>query len=425
MYELSVTRRNLSDDEIKAHWATVAEVNARAAVSAAAGREFAEDLRKISAARTLDRDVIDRPARRVVAAEEAEAASSQMPDPIDFADLVDLNESKPDVVIDGLAYRQEIVNVVGGPKSHKSWTMVDLGLSVAAGVPFFGRFQTSQGRVLYLDSELFRVMFKDRVSKILDARGLTVDDVRGNFHSVSLRGNNVGVDALRPYFERHAGNGYSLILIDPLYQFIEDQPGESAENMSGGMKHVYKLLGEFAEITGAGIVISHHATKGNQADKDIADVGSGSNVQARACDSHLVIRPHQEERHYSFHGLLRHWAPIDPFVMRWEYPIWEQTEGFDPEAMRRPKKNGGGSASGSGMVPSAETAKLLEFVTEKPRTKEAFAQDAKHAMKIGDKKFRELLARAVDQGLIVADVLKDEAGKVLHKGTKFYSRLIG
>ena len=46
---------------------------------------------------------------------------------------------------------------------------------------------------------------------------------------------------------------------------------------------------------GAAWVNVHHASKGDQSGNSITDVGSGAGSQSLAADTHLIIRPHQDE----------------------------------------------------------------------------------------------------------------------------------
>ena len=50
----------------------------------------------------------------------------------------------------------------GGSKSFKTWQLIDLGLSVAHGVPWMG-LNTERCKVLYLDLEFIPAFFKKRV----------------------------------------------------------------------------------------------------------------------------------------------------------------------------------------------------------------------------------------------------------------------
>lgn len=61
--------------------------------------------------------------------------------------------------------------ISGAPKSYKSWTALDLALSVATGLPFLGEFRVkSPGPVLYLQEEDSVQLVKDRYRIILEGK---------------------------------------------------------------------------------------------------------------------------------------------------------------------------------------------------------------------------------------------------------------
>ena len=55
--------------------------------------------------------------------------------------------------------------------SIKSWQMMDLLLSIAAGIPWVDMFDTAQGPVLYIDAENGPVIMDDRLTKLIAGRG--------------------------------------------------------------------------------------------------------------------------------------------------------------------------------------------------------------------------------------------------------------
>src|SRR5690606_35069813 len=66
-------------------------------------------------------------------------------------DLDDLPEAE--TLVDGFLVKESVVRLYGPPKSYKSFVMLDLAGCVAAGIPWCGKYQTSQSRVLYVVAE--------------------------------------------------------------------------------------------------------------------------------------------------------------------------------------------------------------------------------------------------------------------------------
>ncbi len=132
---------------------------------------------------------------------------------------------------------------------------------------------------------------------------------------------------------------YRLIILDALYRVL---PQNTDENSNANMATVYNVVDAMAETTGAAAALVHHASKGNQSEKAVTDVGSGAGSISRAADTHLILRKHQEENAYVLDLALRSWPPMKPLCLRWQYPRWELAEDLDPADLfrqgRREKK---------------------------------------------------------------------------------------
>ena len=111
----------------------------------------------------------------------------------------------------------------GGSKSYKTWSLLDLGISVATGKPWWA-FETTQARVLYINLELPDWSIKERIEAITAAR-LEMTSLE-NFDVWNLRGHSVSFERMRPAIVQRIGEGYGLIIIDPIYKVY----GERDEN---------------------------------------------------------------------------------------------------------------------------------------------------------------------------------------------------
>ncbi len=98
--------------------------------------------------------------------------------------------------------------------------------------------------------------------------------------------------------------------------------------------------GHASEVAGSSLLLVHHASKGTQSGKAVTDVGAGAGAQSRATDTHLVLRPHQEDDCVVAEAVVRSWPPVAPRCLRWQFPLWEPDDTLDPEALRqeRPRK---------------------------------------------------------------------------------------
>ena len=111
-------------------------------------------------------------------------------------------------------------------------------------------------------------------------------------------------------------------------------PADSDENDNGTMARVYNRLDAYARHLGCSFVLVHHATKGSQAGKAVTDVGAGAGAQSRATDTHLVLRPHEEDGCVVLDAAVRSWPPVEPRCLRWTFPVWNPDDSLDPEALR-------------------------------------------------------------------------------------------
>ena len=59
---------------------------------------------------------------------------------------------------------------------------------------------------------------------------------------------------------------------------------------------------------------------------------------SRAADTHLVLREHELEKHLVIDAACRSWAPIQPAVVRFEYPRFYPEPMADPKTLKKARK---------------------------------------------------------------------------------------
>jgi hypothetical protein len=266
---------------------------------------------------------------------ELAAALDPEPAPQTFREMAPRFPHLRRPVIHGLLREGESANVISASKGYKSHVVADMGLSVATGRVWLGRFQVEPGNVLLIDNELHGETLVDRVPKIAKARGILFDEYADRLHVESLRGRLRDILAMEGYFGRLEPRRFKLIVLDSLYRMMPTAPGGAGENDNSLMTSVYNAIDRYADRLGAAFVIIHHSTKGNQAGKAITDMGAGAGAQSRACDSHVVIRPHEEEDCAVLEAAVRSWPPVDPIGLRWTYPVWTPDDTLDPTRLLR------------------------------------------------------------------------------------------
>jgi RecA-family ATPase len=261
---------------------------------------------------------------------EAAHSSSDLPPILPGQSFMDQPEPEPPLLVEGVLH-QGAKMVLGGPsKARKSWSLIDLMLSVSTGVPWWG-FPTRRGRALYLNFELPAFALQYRIHRIAAAKD--IDDFSG-FDIWNLRGHATDFSALIPkILGRIRDTSYSLILIDPIYKGL----GARNENDAGDIASLLNEVEQLAAKSGAAAVFGAHFSKGNQAGKESIDRIGGSGVFARDPDVILTMTPHEEEDAHVIDLTLRALPPVKAFVVRWCESIFIPDQHADPGHLKAPQ----------------------------------------------------------------------------------------
>lgn len=234
-------------------------------------------------------------------------------------------------VVDQWLREGETGNLISGSKIGKSWLVYYIILCFVTVRAIFDRFSVSGGRVLLIDNELHPPTIVSRIKTVADALGITLDEYADQIDVMSLRGNLRSIFELCPELEAVEPGYYKLILLDAKYRAL----GEDAEeNSNSDETRFYNEADRLAVQTGAALLMVHHSTKGTQGEKRTTDVGAGAGAQSRAADCHLVLREHEEPDAIVLDAAVRSFAPLDPMVLRWRFPLWEVDEMADPALLK-------------------------------------------------------------------------------------------
>lgn len=263
---------------------------------------------------------------------EAAHSTSDLPPILPGGEFMGQPEPEPPQLVDGVLH-QGAKMVLGGPsKARKSWSLIDLMLSVSTGSPWWG-FSTCPGRALYLNFELPAFALQYRITRIAAAKGIA--DFTG-FDIWNLRGHATDFSALIPkILGRIRDTGYSLILIDPIYKGL----GSRNENDAGDIASLLNEVEQLAAKSGAAAVFGAHFSKGNQSGKESIDRIGGSGVFARDPDVILTMTPHEEDDAHVIDLTLRALPPVKPFVVRWCESIFITDREADPARLKAPQGN--------------------------------------------------------------------------------------
>jgi hypothetical protein len=302
-------------------------------------------------------------------------------------------------VIHGLLRQGETMNVIASSKTGKSWLVTDLALAVATGRPWLDAYPTERGNVLIIDNELHRETSAHRIPKVMEARGVRLEEVGESVFVANVRGRLKDIVSLGTYFAEMQPGQYHLIILDAFYRFM---PKDMDENDNGTMSQVYNYLDSYAAKIGCSFVLVHHSTKGNQSGKAITDVGAGAGSQSRATDTHLILRPHEEQDVVVLDAAVRSWPPIQPRCLRWTFPVWSLDDALDPADLRpeRPRRKPKPQPEAKRSEPAWDAERFTHaFVSQEPIKMLAIMQAAMDAG-LSERKANRLLKQAEEDGLV-------------------------
>lgn len=233
-------------------------------------------------------------------------------------------------VIHRLLRAGETANLVASPKAGKSWLGNALALSVATGREWLDTFACEPGNVLVIDAELHPEVIAHRLPMVADAMGIAPSEYLDKIDIWALRGIGLDLLSLGRSLDTIERDRYSLVVLDAWYRFLP--PGIS-ENDNAQVMALYNAIDRYANRLGATWVNIHHASKGDQATKGVTDVGAGAGSQSRAADTHLIIRPHEQEGVAVLEAVVRSFPPVERLAIRWEFPLWTLATDADPRRL--------------------------------------------------------------------------------------------
>jgi len=288
--------------------------------------EFLEPFRESSPSQLLSAGSSSQP---IIASDEAEAGG--LPDLTPAHGIPAKEDIKlPAPLINGVLHCGHKMVIGGGSKSYKSWSMIDLAVSVASGLPWWG-WDTRRASVIYVNLEIQPAFFHHRLWEVNGAKrrkvmppNLYMWHLRGHYYDIEALEANLSVMLQRMEIE------IGLLIIDPIYKAFDGD-----ENHAGDVKQFLSVIEHFSEKTGAAICYGAHFSKGNQAEKEAIDRIAGSGVHARDPDCVMVMTKHEEEDCFSVDSTIRNNPPVDDFVVQWGFPLMRRRPDLNPSALKR------------------------------------------------------------------------------------------
>ena len=316
-----------------------------------------------------------------------QAGNGRLPNFEDIGTLADEQLPTPPALIEGLLRQGEKAVLGGASKTFKSWLCLDMAVCVSHGISWLGR-GVSPGVVLLANLELPRWCIRKRILDVASARGVRLES--GRLLVWNLRGQVVSAAQLRAEIARRSIPDLRLVIIDPAYKLLLGRDENSAGDIAN-------LLGHFEAITndtGASVLIPTHFAKGNASGKEAQDRISGSGVFARDPDSIFTLTRHEEDGAFTFEATLRTFAPAEPFVLRWQHPVFSVDKALDPSRLKKAKP---------GPAKRFNADKLLEILPPKGASKPAWCKRAEGRLGMSKSSFYNLADELEQSGRVFVD----------------------
>lgn len=341
---------------------------------------------------------------------EDQERATELPTTVNAATLLESEPPEPDQIMEDTFDAGDKIAIIASSKLRKTFFLLQMLLSIAAGRPFLSWHISKPRRILHVQFEIQDHHYHRRVKRMSKATGITSADLGDRFNILNARGLNIaGQDGIEKIGLIAAAINPEIISFDPLYKVAT-----GAENAAEDLKGILNCFDKLAKKTGAAILYVHHDTKGNSGDRDVRDRGAGSNVLGRDYDAAITLTPHATEPDAAvIETLLRNYRPQEPFTVQWIED--EETGGYrfderpDIRAEKKTSKTRTQAPALSVFLPDA-TSTLRDEEMEIAPFKEAFKKQSG----LSDNRIKDFMAWAVAGGNPYL-ITREERSKGLHK----------
>lgn len=234
--------------------------------------------------------------------------------------------------------------VAGEAKTHKTWLVLDLAISVATGTPFLGKFGVNDpGPVLFVEAEVRRNSMAFRTAVISGSRPVwghaDVEDgaISAYFNKPHplILSNNRGVDLSEEGYIKQLGKqidrtGAKMLVLDPLQNMM----GPLNENSAGDMRQILLPLTHTCQKRECALVVVHHFSKApsdpRSAKRRPGQRASGSQFFHGWAEAGLWI-DHVNDDTIIVEREFRDFDPHGPLMV--EFAVFEDEDGWNYDTL--------------------------------------------------------------------------------------------
>ena len=272
-------------------------------------------------------------------------------------ELITNNPPLAPEVIEGVLRKGHKMILSGPSKAGKSFLLIELAVAIAEGKKWLG-FSCTRGSVLYINLEIDRPSFIERVKLIYEEMNYPLDHP-DNLTVWTLRGKSMPLDQLVPYIIRRCcKRHFDVIIIDPIYKVLTGD-----ENSASDMGYFCNQFDMLCSDLGVSVIYCHHHPKGDMDQRSVQDRASGSGVFARDPDAQLDLTPldisnvkYDTDTAYlmactawKMESVLREFASFQPIKLWFAYPIHIADSDVGNLLLGAKAKKPGGKQKGSGL----------------------------------------------------------------------------
>ena len=230
------------------------------------------------------------------------------------------SEAGEPYLIEGLLRTRSLNVLVGDSGLGKTPLGIQVGVCVAAGLPFFGLKVSQQGPVLYCDAESDSSTFQEMLSAVSHFLGLS--QAPADFHVWSpnweshVNLNEASASWATKLFSRVRVVEPRLVIVDPLRMFWPEAESTNEETV-----RIIASLRKVSKSTGCSWLITHHRRKLNQ-QTGVAHLedqphawfqeAAGAHALINQTDTRLGVVPHSGQADLLLAGFVRGTGPFTP-----------------------------------------------------------------------------------------------------------------
>ncbi|HLM83713.1 MAG TPA: AAA family ATPase, partial [Candidatus Bathyarchaeia archaeon] len=198
--------------------------------------------------------------------------------PIRIDELMQMQFSENEWVIEKIAPSQGITIISGAPASYKTWLLLEMAKCIAGGTEFLQKFKCKQSNVLIVDEENHPNLIKKRLESLGIQSDLPIHLLsQKNF---IVTDENLVKQILEICRERDIGT----VFMDSLVRI-----NNAEENDASQMSKVFQSIKKLCQA-GMTVILTHHERKETFVKSSAQNRLRGSSDISASADTHLSIR---------------------------------------------------------------------------------------------------------------------------------------